>query len=302
MTQQFNPNDVVSHDLGRPLEIDGGHSAEMYWTEDRMAAAQPVDLPVDVHGDAEGMEGLGEQGLNAPDNAGLDVVELHGLAPRFETALVQSTDRFPYAAIGKLFARVAGVDRAGTAFVVGKRGIATAGHCVFADGARQWVSDVAFAPGYVGRAPHGLWTARSLHTLAGWTAQGADARMYDLGGALLDRPIQNVTGAIGWLANIQPSTGSFHSVGYPRQWAAPQHPFDGTRMWRCIGQQLSSASGLKMANNMTEGASGGPWLIERDRAIYANGLNSFRRSDEPESLCSPYFGDGFANLMAILKG
>jgi V8-like Glu-specific endopeptidase len=304
-THDFDPNAVVSHQLGAALDFAEELGPERYWTPERMAAARPFALHADdvpqFEPDAPFLQLLRPPGSSVRQGesfgADLDVEELHALAPAFETAPVAGTGSFPYSAVGKLFARIGGADQSATAFVVGERAIVTAGHCVFPAGGAQWVDKVAFAPGFANGPPHGLWTATTLHTLAGWAAQRPDCRLFDLGGAVLDRPIAQVTGVVGWLANIDPHQGPFHSVGYPTQWVSPQFPFDGQEMWRCIGQQIPSSGLLKMANNMSEGASGGPWLIARNDNIYANGVNSFRRSDEPEALSSPYFGAGFVNLI-----
>lgn len=302
----LDPNSVISHDVVRLHEFSLGQEDAGYWTAERMASAKPFDLQVEGEPEPDFDPSLldmlrtpgSEEQRSEPYSAEKDVEALRTLPP-FDTARVTGIGNFPYSAVGKLFARVGGADRCGSAFVVGSQSIVTAGHCIYPDAASQWVERVAFVPRYADGAPGpgGLWNVRSLHVLAGWAAQQPNSRLFDLGGATLDRPVSQATGVIGWLANIPPNLGSLHSVGYPLQWVSPQYPFDGNQMWRCIGRQLPASGVLKMANNMTEGASGGPWLIERNGNIYANGLNSFRLTSEPNALASPYFGAGFVNLM-----
>lgn len=306
----LDPNAVISHDIVRLHKFSDAPDDAEYWTAERMAAARPFDLQVEGEPEPDFDPSLldllrdprSQERRSEPYSAEKHVEMLRTPLP-FDTARVTGVGNFPYSAVGKLFARVGGVVRFGTAFVVGPQAIATAGHCIFQNAASQWADRVAFVPRYAGGAPSpsGLWNVRSLHVLAGWAAQQLNARLFDLGGAILDRPISQATGVIGWLANIPPNLGSLHSVGYPLQWVSPQYPFDGNQMWRCIGRQLPSSGVLKMANNMSEGASGGPWLIQRNGNIYANGLNSFRLTSEPDALASPYFGAGFVNLMDRLS-
>lgn len=303
---KMDPNAVVSNDV-HPEAFALEEPAAEYWTAERMAAARPVaikrerppvdEAPLPATRNSRNRWQAGEP--HRPDHLELD--EFIAPAVAMDVAPVGAVAIFPYCAIGKLFLRIGGADQYATAFVVGGRSIVTAGHCVFSDTARAWADKVAFAPRFANGPAGGLWSAVSLFTLAGWAGQVPNARSYDMGGALLDHPIGPQTGTFGWLANIPPAQGPFHAVGYPTQWVSPQYPFDGSRMWRCVGGQIAATPGmLRMANNMTEGASGGPWLITRNGNIYVNGLNSFRLSDEPEALASPYFGQGFVNLMARL--
>ena len=301
-----DPNSVVSFNLTHPAQgLREGEDSDTYWTVERMTAAEPMELK-----EEEEAAGLGPTAIPlAPKdqedwNSGEPNIgameQPPALIPPFNTRPVGNTGQFPYSAVGKLFARVNGVPKFGTAFVVSDRCVVSAGHCVYDDVARAWVDMVAFAPRFADGAPAGLWKGVSLHTLAGWAAQVPNARAFDMGGVILEQPVSPVTGVIGWYANIPPAQGPFHSVGYPIQWISPQYPFDGKRMWWCTGAQIQSSGMLRMANNMTTGASGGPWLIQRNDNIYVNGLNSFRLSNESNVLASPYFGQGFINLMARL--
>lgn len=308
--QLFDPNTVVSQVLPH-LEAFSPDRAkeEAYWTPERMAAAEPFALQSDrappAETDPSVLESFRQPEAEVREQQSRpgdrETEGMAALAVPYQTALVAGPASFPYSAVGKLFARVNGVDQFGTAFVVGERAIVTAGHCVFSDVARNWVEKLAFAPRYQNTPPLGLWYATSVHTLAGWAAQPPNARLFDLGGVILDRPVAQATGTIGWVANIPPAQGPFHSVGYPRQWLSPNFPFDGKLMWWCTGSQLQSSGYLRMANNLTEGASGGPWLIKRNGNIYVNGLNSFRLSNEPEVLASPYFGQGLVNLIGRIS-
>lgn len=306
---QTDPNSVVSHMMAGAGTTLAMTESETGWSAERMAAAAPFDIDqVDMPPLDKGMMKQVRPPTSGPRRRTFRGVEQSRnteiFSPGFSAGLactrVDGTTNFPYRAVGKLFVRVGGADRSGTAFVIGERAIVTAGHCIFPDMGGQWADEVMFAPHYANGSPAGQWHGRKLHILAGWQAQGSDARCYDIGGILLDRPVEPVTQRIGWYANIAPQQGLFQAVGYPRHWVSPSHDFDGEEMWRCTGDQLASGAILKMANNMTQGASGGPWLIARGGQIYANGLNSFRQSSEPDALASPYFGAGFVNLVTAL--
>jgi len=231
------------------------------------------------------------------------VLQLGGLpAAGFQTVRVADRSLFPFTAIGKLFMTFDGRDRVGTAWVIGDRAVFTAGHCVYDELAEDaWADNVLFVPQFhQGQEPAGRWAARSVHSLAGWAARGADMRRFDMGGAILDRPVAPITGSIGWLANHGPAQ-AYVSVGYPRNRLSDQYPFDGQEMWRCTGRYESGSNPFKMANNMTRGCSGGPMLAPRNGRIYAAGLNSFREPGEPLTVQSPHFGNAFLNLVAAIS-
>lgn len=314
--QEADPESVVSHNLGgiNFLGFNFGRASaarrtRAYWTPERMAAAIPVGLESDASSDS----GPRFQGFGAPmletrardSAAATDEAPLSFAAPAadFETAPVADRSKFPFSAVGKLYMtlnRVDGagtlrrVDSAGSAWVIGDRAIFTAGHCVFAEeGNDSWAGNVLFVPQYHHGRPIGTWTATSLHTLAGWTARGADMRAYDLGAAVLDGPIAPTTGAIGWLTNPT-AVAAYLALGYPRDWLSPQFPFDGEVMWGCLGRAMGGPT-PRMANNLTRSASGGPWLVKQGNKIYASGLTSFR--PQPLVAQSPRFGRGFLNLV-----
>lgn len=304
-----DPNKVVSHNLLSALEPMGPQISAIVeaWSDERMAAAAPLELP-SIEARAADQEAMDK--VRPPDGPGqLDDLEpeddvppalLDAMGPRFRTERVAPARlvTHPYQAVGKLFLRVAGSDRVATAFATGPRAVVTAGHCVYSDEFLRWAEEPMFAPGYDGGAPLGKWPAVSLHTLAGWKAQGNDARLFDIGGLRLAEPLP--VQPIECKPGLSPAQGQFHSVGFPWAPLSTAYAFDGERMWYSQGDQTAVGAIQRMANNMTQGASGGPWLVAKGAAIYANGVNSFRLSNEPNTLASPYFGTGIANLVSVL--
>lgn len=183
-------------------------------------------------------------------------------------------------------------DYVGTGWVISESAVFTAGHCVFAN--KSWAKNILFIPQYdISAPPIGRWSASISYSLNGWTSN-RDFK-YDMGVFKTHKPIGPKTGSLGWMANYAPNQGPYKSLGYP---AVPIQGFnfDGDHLWESIGGYISGTNPLCMHNNMTQGCSGGPWIVTRNRNVYVNGLNSFRFSNQPGVMYSPYFGDGFVNL------
>jgi V8-like Glu-specific endopeptidase len=313
MTDAGNdPNAVVSKTIAEEAQQDALAAVEEYWTAERLAEAEPIAVDVapgdfpealfdtvwQPEGDRRSAEPFMPEGIQSAGSLGLD-----GAIAGYETVRVPDRSRFPYSAVGKLFMTFNGTNYVGSAWVVGERAIFTAAHCIFdekqADG---WADRVLFIPQYYrGEEPVGRWAVIGLHTLRGWTANGEDKFKYDMGAGFLDRPISDRTGSFGWLANVPPDQGPYQSIGFPARYLSSDYPFDGREMWRCNGRYLSGSNPVQMANNMTQGCSGGPWVSLRDGTIYATGLNSFRWNTQPETMNSPYFGTGFLNLIGAIS-
>ncbi|MBV8687405.1 MAG: hypothetical protein JOZ90_13165 [Alphaproteobacteria bacterium] len=304
-----DPDSVVSHAVTQP-QVEGVESlAEPYWTAERKAAARPLPgrppgvadeagvAPSSFEETAPSAAGLSPRHRAPAVPAGLPVVSI-GLsdpAPSpFRTTRVPARTSFPYSAIGKLFMTLGGVDSAGTAWVVGDRVLVTAGHCLH-DGA-DWARNLVFSPFYPSQ-PEPDWAARALHVLAGWIAGGGGAGRYDLGAVVLDRPVAPRTGALGWRAAYPPDQAPRQASGFPILWDSPAYPFDGRQLWRTDGRYAGAGNPLSLASNMTQGCSGGPWLIEQGGQAYAVGLNSYQPGGEA-TIQSPRFGRGFLNLLA----
>ncbi|MFI2029728.1 trypsin-like serine peptidase [Streptomyces buecherae] len=168
----------------------------------------------------------------------------------------------------------------------------TAGHCVHGGARGTWMRNIVFVPAYNDRShpaerladappaevsPYGVWWADWSQTSDGWLRYGGtgDERgsAYDFavlhvrpkrGGASLE---ETVGAAIPiWFG--APPAGRISGVsayGYP---AAP--PYDGARMFRCVGPpgRLAAADGApalyRVGCTMTGGASGGGWFVSRD--------------------------------------
>ncbi|MEG0134153.1 MAG: hypothetical protein RR782_08510, partial [Clostridium sp.] len=147
------------------------------------------------------------------------------------------------------------------------------------------------------------FVAKTFYSLNGWI-NNRDFK-YDLAVCIMQKPVRPTTGSLGWVAYLQPDNRIYESIGYPADDSVIKE-FDGKFMWKCVGKNYSYARHNKfeiigMHNNMTGGCSGGPWLTSYNNQIYVNGINSFNYQGEEGKMYSPYFGEGFLNLINVVK-
>lgn len=304
-----DPNDVISKDLRTAAEIAelatlgsleagrdagsgwrGPETIEDYWTAERMANARPVTLGEPAAGGAQSSAG-GSAGAPETEAA-------VSAAAGFQTERVSDTAQMPYAAVGKLFMTFgSGDDSWATAWLAAPRVIVTAGHCLY-DHRRggMWADKIVFVLRYAGGST-GKLAATGCHVLAGWHGAGADMYSYDVAAATLRNPVAGVV-PLRWVQDLRRQDEPIESVGYPYQWVSPVHDFDGEAMWRCRGSHAGGEPLVSMANNMTEGCSGGPWVIRRGGVVQVGGINSYRPAGGTGLVQSPRLGRGLANLIS----
>lgn len=230
---------------------------------------------------------------------------------------------FPYSTVGYLYFLQDGYPFRCSAASIGNNAIWTAGHCIHkGDGDLDsegnivdqgtWSTNVLFIPGYqpedFPNYDYGSWEAVNLWISPEWFDY-ADLR-YDMGGAILQKwdnqKISEVVGNLGFAYNLN---GSQHwmNIGYPS--AAP---FDGSSQQICAGSFAYEDSGMDdpstdldpvpvaMGCDMTQGSSGGPWILNISGNLgqtnLLNGNNSYRYTFHPKELFSPYFGNAAFSL------
>ena len=270
--------------------------AEKYWTKSRMRKATPIPIRV---APSEMVE------TRRPETNGKTRVVapvLPGSASRMlaDTSEVSDMTQYPVSCVGKLFMREGSSDYVGSAWVIGDRAIFTAAHCIFDDNG-TFFDDVVFQPQYRNGSSLGAVAVVQMAIDPRYfiSSNNTDLR-YDLGIAILNRSVSQDTGVAGYVVNptSQIALGqTVTGVGYP---AGP--PFDGSKMFKSQGRVVrDDASGTTQEryfgaeNDMTGGCSGGPWF---DRSNIAVGLNSFVfRGERPPIMHSPFFGQGFADLV-----
>ena len=269
--------------------------ASSYWTKENMENATPVPLrtaPKDLLNQSGGQIGASRVVSGAlPKSARRQAAQ---------TVEVPNYSQFPFSCVGKLFMREGNRNFVGSAWVIGQQTIFSAAHCLFDDNG-TFYDDVIFVPQFDnGQEPLGRFAAVQMAVDNRYTTLSGNHLNFDLGIAILDRPVGNDTGIVSFAENpiSQIALGAqVTGVGYP---ANP--PFDGTDMFQSTGSVVrDSAPGSAQErffgaeNNMTGGCSGGPWF---DPGGVVVGLNSFVfEGEQPPIMHSPYFGQGFIDLV-----
>ena len=258
-----------------------------YWTPGRMRAALPLDAGVGGHADRSARR------------------TARGAAPdanvrRTATARPASARTPVPRAVGKLFFSDDGTDFVCSATAIrSARGnqVLTAGHCVHTGpnpsgsplpilgdllSSPRFFENWVFVPRYHrGTAPFGRWVATAVHVSPGWTEREDFAE---------DQAVLEVAPRRG--RRLQAAVGGLRvAVGLgPRQrtraWGWPaQAPYDGEVARRCDGASVritgaGSPGDAALACDMTGGASGGPWLVERGVRLVRGGRGE--RSARPK--------------------
>jgi V8-like Glu-specific endopeptidase len=212
------------------------------------------------------------------------------------TTRVTDTAVFPCCAVGKLFATYGEITYAASAWTVGEAAIFTAAHCLW-DRDLGWPDSLLFQPRHSdGNPGSGSWTPISAAVPRGWIDSRGQDYGYDLAIMIASEPIAPITGQLGWVANGSEEAAEFVGLGYPSDSVInPEH--DGRWMWQSAGEAIDHAEFLGAYNDMSAGCSGGPWVVCRDGAVFAKGLNSFRFDGESDRMHSPHLGEAFVNLI-----
>ncbi|MEP6463235.1 MAG: peptidase [Frankiaceae bacterium] len=179
----------------------------------------------------------------------------------------------------------------------GKNLVFTAGHCVHPGGTGTWFSNWVFVPRYTnGSAPYGTWSSRQLWSWTLWTQNGN--RAYDIGVAVMNtlggQHIVNIVGGQGLEWNY-PLEQYVYQFGYPAR-----SPFNGGTLQYCSGWTYNDGGNEGINCNMTEGASGGPWLARFGGTFgYLDSVNSWVFWDGNGvryKWNGPYFGNDARDL------
>ena len=182
-----------------------------------------------------------------------------------------------------------------------RRVLATAAHCVWLDG--SWRVDGAFfIPGYAaGEEPLGRWTVDTAYVPPAW--QQIDSPINDVAAdtdfafvTLLPRDgvlPEQVLGAQG-IRFSTPDRLPVAALGYPATGV-----YDGQSLRGCDGPAAvetftrpdrDGGQVLAMTCDMTEGASGGPWLAGPDAAAGRGQVVGVVSGGDATQLVSPRFG------------
>jgi V8-like Glu-specific endopeptidase len=266
-----------------------------FWTQHRMRAAKPAPLP-EVSGSSLPVEtDLGTGGVRSVQpqlaparSAGPGSIEV----PADPTSL-------DYTTAGRIFFQYTSGDLyscSGTALNAANLSVVwTAGHCVHPGPEGGWARNWLFVPGYrQGQAPLGEWPMLEAFAPRGWTERAAfshDFAAVVVAAAPDGSRLGAVTGGRGikWNASRHQT---FRAFGYP---AAP--PFDGETLRMCESAHRGDGPGsppmVTVACDMTEGSSGGGWILPNGDL---NSNVSAGSPDFPNILFGPYLGNAAAEV------
>lgn len=285
-----------------------------FWTKERMAQAEPADVPAGPHSDASVQDEVTADGPAVAHPGALPqtlagptaATELSPMAGGFEWPGPQHAA--PASTTGRIFWTTPGKTHfcSGSAVNSGNKDLVfTAGHCIHggAGGGYFMNHNWVFAPNYRdGFDPiYGIWTPRRMQTTSGW-ANSTDHR-YDMGVALMNtnffgQHLVNVVGGQAIIWNL-PSAQFMIAFGYP---AVGQ--YNGDRLIYCNGNTFldnnkAAPKPVGLNCDQTPGASGGPWLRGFNANTGLGQLNSvfsYFYTINPNQWFGPYFGSAAGNL------
>jgi V8-like Glu-specific endopeptidase len=275
-----------------------------YWTAARMAAARPVEQPVEQYaGQVDALDAGTAAGTRFSRGSWLDPYLRRirqapttnerpdpGSAWRSGGTVVRTT--------GKVFFSMGADDYVCSGSAVSspdRSTVLTAGHCVYDPQTATTATNWAFVPAYAdGKAPYGVFAARRLATTTGWRTD----EDYDLDVAFADVGANGAGVALTDAVGGQPIAfntargGLLHAFGYPAAF-----PWTGERMIHCSRTVVQDTTGGSqdqgMTCSMTPGSSGGPWFAgfstRTGRGTLVS-VTSFSYSDRPGVLWGPYLG------------
>lgn len=205
-------------------------------------------LPADIMAKATQSGGMESGNLltkAASTNAASDDIGINKVIGVDNRIQVNPTTTYPYRAVVHISSSIGGC----TGWLIGPRTVATAGHCVFNNGA--WATNVVVTPGRNGLVkPYGSSQAHRLFSVAGWVNSGNGN--YDYGAIQLKKPLGDTVGWFGfrWTSASLQDTWARIS-GYPGD-----KPF-GTQ-WRHQGYVNNGTYRLFYSIDTFNGQSGAP--------------------------------------------
>lgn len=274
-------------------------NARGYWTQERMANAQPIELVVDEKTGVGKIQPAGSaKGSGKVTTSGSTTI----------TATTDWPTGAPIAqtAVGKVFFSVLGKNYVCSGSLVkeaitNRAIVLTAGHCAWDQATGTFVSNWAFVPNYDALPSSTPWLASALVVQPLFAAQTSFNKIalandwafavITSTSALPDEGGNSYNLDVSGLVRGNPS----FAFGYP---AAP--PFDGQSL-KYAGATIfldpNTGNTWGMNSTMTGGASGGPWLSNGTSRVgldYGNfgklsSLNSYKYNLDSTKMYGPIF-------------
>jgi V8-like Glu-specific endopeptidase len=232
-----------------------------------------------------------------------------------DTKLVQDRTAFPYSTCLKMRMSFGPSSFIGSAIIIGRRAVLTAGHCVYNhDLGGTWASNIQYIPRFNnGSAPDGVFVPTLTTCLQEYFNNGN--LVFDIAASVVSSDFPDALGAAGYTPDHILPEGKLRGIGYPGQ-ARPGFNFNGNQMWTSLGDywdEGDSGRGTTNArnwghyNDMTGGCSGGPIFTE-GASPRLTGLNSHMilqfaggPQEVPPRMYSPYFGQAGLRLVTWLR-
>lgn len=198
---------------------------------------------------------------------------VHGADTR---VLVDDTTLYPWSATASLLITARdGSQWVGTAWFIGPRTLATAGHCVYITNSpiaarNGWVLSIQVMPGRNGtQLPFGSVTATQLWTVRGWADSGDEN--YDYGAIVLPTDLGNQVGTFGFgvYEDVALADRVVNIGGYP----ADKAP--GTLWYDTHELASTSASKLFYDIDTAGGQSGAAVYLVDDGRRIATGVHAY---------------------------
>jgi hypothetical protein len=162
-----------------------------------------------------------------------------------------------------------------------------------------WIIKASFCPRFNSDCPGKTYTVEAAFTLQGWLDHIAESdHKFDLAVCLVTEPFEATEPPLPFVANA-PAASQYAAIGYPGK-PIPGYQFNEKRMWQALGNLALVADVLFAENNLTTGASGGPWCAPKENWV-VRGLTAGRTTPSPNLAVSPIFAAGFQNLYDAVK-
>lgn len=290
-------DDFITFELFQPNAVERSAgmlqpTIEEYWTPERMAAAQPIEIslegaPVDrftqdlqpsgpiilVPNSWSATEpSLPWLGFPTEDQSAQGspfyypfAYTKHDVAQRLYTAV-------PYRAVGRVFFTQDGVDRVCSGASLAnfshhryEAKVITAGHCV-SDGNGNLVTNWVFVPAYRpwltgdDQRPYGTWSASRYTLFVDWhrlRVLARDVAVVTVNSDSEGKRLYERVGGFGWVVNLPRRPQHYYSLGYPR---LTNRMTQSAGAWALDDASKGHPPTIGMGGGQGGGSSGGPWV------------------------------------------